>query len=51
MAGPSAEKLCSTSTRAHLTNARATEMYVVLWARIYGATQNPMFNVKVVRAG
>ncbi|CAN5266687.1 NAD(P)-binding domain-containing protein [soil metagenome] len=32
-----------------LTNARATEMYVVLWARLYGALQNPMFNVKLVR--
>lgn len=33
-----------------LSNARATEMYVVLWARLYGATKDPMFNVKVVRA-
>jgi predicted dinucleotide-binding enzyme len=33
-----------------LSNARATEMYVVLWARIYGALKNPMFNVRVVRA-
>jgi hypothetical protein len=32
-----------------LTNARATEAYVTLWARTYMATKNPMFNVKVVR--
>ncbi len=24
---------------------------LVLWARIHGATQNPMFNLKIVRAG
>jgi predicted dinucleotide-binding enzyme len=32
-----------------ITNARGTEMYVVLWARMYGAMGNAMFNVKVVR--
>jgi predicted dinucleotide-binding enzyme len=32
-----------------LTNARGTEMYVVLWARMFGALKTPMFNVKVVR--
>ncbi len=32
-----------------LTNARGTEMYVVLWARLFGALGNPMFNIKVVR--
>lgn len=32
-----------------LSNARGTEMYVVLWARMYGALGNPMFNIKVVR--
>lgn len=32
-----------------ITNARGTEMYVVLWARLYGAMNNAMFNVKVVR--
>lgn len=32
-----------------LTNARATEMLVVLWARIYASTQAPMFAFKVVR--
>jgi predicted dinucleotide-binding enzyme len=32
-----------------ITNARGMEMYVVLWARLYGATGTPDFNVKVVR--
>lgn len=29
--------------------ARGTEMYLPLWARLYGSLQNPMFSVKVVR--
>lgn len=29
--------------------ARGTEMYLPLWVRLYGALQNPMFSVKVVR--
>ncbi len=32
-----------------ITTSRGTEMYLPLWLRIMGATQNPMFNVKVVR--
>jgi len=32
-----------------ITNARGTEMYVVLWARLFGALQTPMFNIKLVR--
>ncbi len=28
---------------------QGTEMYLSLWLRIMGATQNPMFNIKVVR--
>jgi predicted dinucleotide-binding enzyme len=32
-----------------ITTARGTEMYLPLWLRIMGATQNPMFNIKVVR--
>lgn len=32
-----------------ITTARGTEMYLPLWARIWGATQNPVFNVRVVR--
>jgi 8-hydroxy-5-deazaflavin:NADPH oxidoreductase len=32
-----------------ITNARGTEMYVVLWARLFGALQTPMFNIKIVR--
>jgi predicted dinucleotide-binding enzyme len=32
-----------------ITTARGTEMYLPLWARIWGATENPMFNIKVVR--
>jgi predicted dinucleotide-binding enzyme len=31
-----------------ITTARGTEMYLTLWLRIMGATQNPMFNIKVV---
>jgi predicted dinucleotide-binding enzyme len=29
--------------------SRGTEMYLPLWARLYGALQNPMFTIKVVR--
>jgi predicted dinucleotide-binding enzyme len=32
-----------------ITTARGTEMYMPLWTRIWAATQNPMFNIKVVR--
>jgi predicted dinucleotide-binding enzyme len=32
-----------------ITTARGSEMYLPLWLRIMGATQNPMFNIKVVR--
>lgn len=29
--------------------SRGTEMYLPLWVRLYGALQNPMFTIKVVR--
>lgn len=32
-----------------ISNARATEMYLPLWARLWMATQNPMFSIKLVR--
>lgn len=32
-----------------ITNARGTEGYLLLWTRIFGATQSPMYNVKVAR--
>lgn len=32
-----------------ISNARGTEMYLPLWARLWVATQNPMFSIKVVR--
>jgi hypothetical protein len=32
-----------------LTAARGQEMFVILWVRLYGAFQSPMFNVHVVR--
>jgi 8-hydroxy-5-deazaflavin:NADPH oxidoreductase len=32
----------------NITTVRGTEMYLPRWARIWGATQNPMFNIKVV---
>lgn len=32
-----------------ITMSRGTEMYLPLWARLYGALQNPMFTIKVVR--
>jgi Trk K+ transport system NAD-binding subunit len=33
----------------HIATARGTEMFLPLWARIWGATQQSMFNIKVVR--
>ena len=32
-----------------ITNARGTEGWVPLWARLYGALKTPMFNMKLVR--
>lgn len=32
-----------------ITNARATEGFLPLWVRLYGAFKSPMFSVKVVR--
>jgi 8-hydroxy-5-deazaflavin:NADPH oxidoreductase len=32
-----------------ITTARGTEMYLPLWVRIWASTQNPLFNIKVVR--
>lgn len=32
-----------------ITTARGTEMYLPLWARVWMATKNPMFTVKLVR--
>jgi predicted dinucleotide-binding enzyme len=32
-----------------ITTARGTEAYLPLWLRIMSATENPMFNIKVVR--
>lgn len=32
-----------------ITTARGTEMYLPLWLRIMGATDTPMFNIKVAR--
>ncbi len=32
-----------------ISMSRGTEMYLPLWARLYGALQNPMFSIKVVR--
>jgi predicted dinucleotide-binding enzyme len=31
-----------------ITSARGTEMYLPLWLRIYGATNNGAFNIKIV---
>lgn len=31
-----------------ITNARGTEMYLPLWLRIWGATNNGAFNIKIV---
>ncbi len=33
-----------------ITNARATEMYLPLWLRLFGSLQNPNFNIKIVKA-
>ena len=32
-----------------ITNARATEMLLPIWVRLYGKFQSPMFNFKIVR--
>lgn len=32
-----------------IRNARGTEGYLLLWTRVFGATQTPLYNVKVVR--
>jgi predicted dinucleotide-binding enzyme len=32
-----------------ISQSRGTEMYLPLWVRLYGALQNPMFSIKVVR--
>ncbi len=32
-----------------ITNARGTEQYVPLWARLFAALKTPMFSIKVVR--
>lgn len=32
-----------------ITNARGTEMWVPLWARLFGVLQTPTFNVRLVR--
>ena len=32
-----------------LSNARGTEAWLLLWTRLYGALQKPMFSLKVVR--
>jgi len=32
----------------NITSARGTEMYLPLWLRIWGATNNGAFNIKIV---
>jgi 8-hydroxy-5-deazaflavin:NADPH oxidoreductase len=32
-----------------ITNARGTEAYLLLWTRIYGATQNGAFNLQIAK--
>jgi 8-hydroxy-5-deazaflavin:NADPH oxidoreductase len=32
-----------------ISTARGTEMYLALWVRIYGATNNGAFNIKIVK--
>ncbi len=32
-----------------ITGARGTEMYLVLWVRLYGQFQSPKFNINIVR--
>ena len=32
-----------------ITGARAQESFLLLWVRLFGALQTPMFNVRVVR--
>jgi predicted dinucleotide-binding enzyme len=34
---------------AGISNARATEMYLPMWVRLYGALGTPAFSIKVVR--
>lgn len=34
-----------------ISNARGLEMYLALWVRLYGAFQQPMFNIHVAKAG
>ncbi|PJZ70969.1 NADP oxidoreductase [Leptospira perolatii] len=33
----------------NITNARATEMLLPLWVRLYGVFQNPLFNLHIVK--
>lgn len=33
-----------------ITTSRGTEAYLLLWTRIYGATQNGAFNIKIAKA-
>jgi predicted dinucleotide-binding enzyme len=32
-----------------ITSARGAEMYLLLWLRLFGALQTPMYNIKVVK--
>jgi len=32
-----------------ITNARATEMYLPLWVRLYGVFSSPLFNVRIMK--
>jgi predicted dinucleotide-binding enzyme len=32
-----------------ITNARAMEAYLIMWTRMFGALDRPMYNIKVVR--
>lgn len=32
-----------------LSTARVTKMFMLIWLRLFGALQSPMFNIKVVR--
>jgi len=33
-----------------ITNARATEMYLPLWLRLFGTLNTPMLNIQVMHA-
>jgi hypothetical protein len=33
-----------------ITNARATEMLLPIWVRLYGKMQTPLFNFNIVKA-